>query len=155
MTYRPHPGLSPPAHPTRIANLDPHQMHHRDHLITGTSRDNIASRKNYLDYPPGSLPHVGAHKATPSLNETDLTSHSLANASQRARPQPTRLGGVSPSAHLPRPVHTRAPTEQQHPTITKQRLRPPRQSRPAPTFPPSHAMRTGLVYYKRTPTETS
>jgi len=79
-THRPHPGLSPPAHPTRMADLDPHRGHHRDHLITDTNRDNTASCKNSIDCPPGSLAQMGTHTVTPSLNEMDLTYHSLANA---------------------------------------------------------------------------
>jgi len=66
----------------------------------------------------------------------------------------TRLGGVSPSAHLSRPVRTHASTERHHSTNANKCLPPPRQPRPAPTCPSSHALRTVLVCSKRTPTRT-
>ena len=48
---------------------------------------------------------MGTYTTTPSAHETDLTSHSLANASQRPRLQPTRappsrLGGGQPFSCL-------------------------------------------------------
>jgi hypothetical protein len=100
-THRPHPGLSPSAYPTRMADLEPHPGYHRDHLITDTRRDSTAPSKNSLDCPPGSLPNMGTHTATPSPHATDFISHSLANESQWVRFQstrdpPSRLGGGKP-----------------------------------------------------------
>jgi hypothetical protein len=76
-----------------MADIDPHKGYHRDHPIANTRQDNTTPCKNYLDCPPGfppPPPHMGTYTATPSPHETDLTSHSLDNASQRARLQPIR-----------------------------------------------------------------
>jgi len=80
---------------------------------------------------------MGTHTATPSLNEMDLTSHSLANnASQRTRPQFTRLGGgqplSTPATARPhaRPYRTIAPHK--HKTM----FAPTTAITPGPDLPP-------------------
>jgi len=88
-----------------MVDLDPHTKYRRDHLITGTRQVNPAPCKNSLECPPGSLPHMGTHTATPSPHATDLTSHSLAYVSrwirlQPARDPPSRLGGGQPFSCL-------------------------------------------------------